>query len=54
MITKDNVGVFIKGRKGKPLEFASSVMKEQDSYLVAMQQSPSSFSVVAVAGVVNG
>ena len=49
MITKDNVGVFIKNRKGKPLEFASAVMKEQDSYLVSMQQSKISLADVCVA-----
>ena len=49
MITRDNIGVFIKNRKGKPLEFASSIMKEQDSYLVCMQQSPTSIAKVAVS-----
>jgi len=49
MVTKENVGVFITERKGKPLEFASAVMKEQDSYLVCMQQSQISIAEVAVS-----
>ena len=49
MITKDNVGVFIKSRKGKPLEFASAIMKEQDTYLVSMQQSKISLADVVVS-----
>ena len=48
MVTTELKGVYIKSRKGKPQEFASASMKEQDSYLVSMQQSRLSESIVCV------
>ena len=48
MVTSDNVGVFVPDKKGKALEFSSSLMKEQDSYLVPMEQSAKALSTAVV------
>lgn len=48
MVTRDNIGVYIRSRKGKACAFSSAIFKEQESYLVCMQQSESSVANVCV------
>ena len=48
MVTTELKGVYLRSRKGKARDFASSLMKEQDSYLVCMQQSKTAEATVCV------
>ena len=49
MALLDNFGVFLPQRKGKARDFASSIMKEQDSYLVPMEMARNTFASVCVS-----
>lgn len=48
MVISDNIGLMLPKRKGKALEFDSSFMKEQDSYLVPMEMASGTMASVCV------